>query len=172
MHKNQLTRALQGLTISSALVWASTASAIDWTVSGFLRQEAAWKLDSGDENFWNQQGNVWNGKAQRNLVDGLDYFRFQSPFTPSDYGEEDNDWNLMATRAELDIEATFSPDLKFFTKIRGYFNWDDAFDGPDDVNYFEVPFRDDCGTRLEVCDDDCSNNNKTSLAFSIQLCKN
>jgi hypothetical protein len=128
------------------------ASAIDWTVSGFLRQEAAYKL-TDDENFWNQQGNSFNGKAQKNLLTGVDHFRFESPFTPSDYSEESNDWNLMATRAELDVEATFSPDLKFFTKIRGYFDWD-IYDGPDDVNYFEVPFRDDCGTRLEICDED------------------
>jgi hypothetical protein len=153
MHKKQLTRALQGLAVASAVAWAPMASAIDWTVSGFLRQEMAWKLDSGDENFWNQQGIVWNGKPQQNLVDGGTYQRFGSPFTPKSYGEEDNDWNLMATRGELDIEATFNPDLKFFTKIRGYFDWD-IYDGPNDVNYFEVPFRDDCGTRLEVCDED------------------
>ena len=153
MYNKRLTRALQGLAVSSAIAWAPMASAIDWTVSGFLRQEMAYKLDSGDENFWNQQGIVWNGKPQQNLIDGQTYERFGSPFTPKSYGEEDNDWNLMATRGELDIEATFNPDLKFFTKIRGYFDWD-IYDGPNDVNYFEVPFRGDCGTRLEVCDED------------------
>ena len=76
MHKKRLTRALQGLTVASAVAWAPMASAIDWTVSGFLRQEAAYKLGSGDENFWNQQGNSFNGVAQRNIIDGNDYFRF------------------------------------------------------------------------------------------------
>ena len=162
MYNKRLTRALQGLAVSSAVAWAPMAAAIDWTVSGFIRQEAAYKLGSGDENFWNQGGNTFNGKAQQNLIDGQSYTRFQTnPIVPiftfdsqaGGYGEEDNDWNLMATRAELDIEATFNPDLKFFTKIRGYFDWD-IYDGPDDVNYFEVPFRGDCGTRLEICDED------------------
>ena len=58
MYNKRLTRALQGLAVSSAVAWAPMAAAIDWTFSGFVRQEAAYKLGSGDENFWNQGGNL------------------------------------------------------------------------------------------------------------------
>ena len=66
-----------------------------------------------------------------------------------------NDWNLMFTRAELDIDVRFSDNLKFVGKVRALYAWDnhDTFGGGD-PNYFETPLRGDCATRLEICGED------------------
>ena len=57
---------------------------------------------------------------------------------------ESNDWNVMFTRAELDIDATFNSNLKFVAKVRGLYAWDIYDSGPGEPNYFETPFRGDC----------------------------
>ena len=67
--------------------------------------------------------------------------------------EEDNDWNLNMTRAQLDIDARFSDSLKFVGRVRAVYAWD-TYDGYGDQNYFETPFRGDCATRLEICGED------------------
>ena len=50
---------------------SQSALAIDWYVSGFVRQEGAYSIDSNNENPWNQSGNVYNGVAAPNAVDTL-----------------------------------------------------------------------------------------------------
>lgn len=141
-----LTRTLQGVGMLALMTSTQAALAADWDFSGFVRQEGAYSLEEGGrENYWNQGGNVYNGKEVINSL-GI-------PITRPASLEEDNDWNLTATRAELDIDAKFSDNLKMVVKVRGYYMWDN-YDGYGDQNYFEVPFRGDCGTRLEICGDD------------------
>jgi hypothetical protein len=136
----------QGFCAATVLLSSPLAVATDWDFSGFIRQEGAYSLsEGGRENYWNQGGNIYNGKE---IVNSLGI-----PITRPKSLEEDNDWNLTATRAELDIDAKFSDSLKMVVKVRGYYMWDN-YDNYGNQDYFEVPFRGDCGTRLEVCDDD------------------
>lgn len=115
-------------------------------VSGQLRQEAAYKITS-DENVWNQQGNSFNGKGVDSSVSNDVLLR------PNDFGE-DNDWNLMATRGELDISIAISDNWSGFIRARGYFQSGGAYNDFGSPSYMEVPFFGDCGTRLEICGKD------------------
>ena len=144
--KKTATSALQGVGLIALLVSAQGVTAADWDMSGFIRQEGAYSLsDGGRENYWNQGGNIYNGKE---IVNSLGI-----PQTRPESFEEDNDWNLNMTRGQLDIDAKFSDSLKFVAKVRAVYAWD-TYDGYGDTNYFETPLRGDCATRLEVCGED------------------
>jgi Protein of unknown function (DUF1302) len=123
-------------------VSAIEAAAVEVDVSGFIRQEAAYKLND-DKNIFNQHGNRYNGKT---VVNSLG-----SNITRS-IDSKDNDWNLMATRVELDFQISISDNWKGFVKARGYFD-NNVYSDYGDPNFFEVPLRGDCGTALEVCGD-------------------
>ena len=138
--------AIQGVGAIALLVSAQGAIAADWDLSGFIRQEGAYSLsEGGRENYWNQGGNIYNGKEIVNSL-GIPQTR------PASF-DEDNDWNLNITRGQLDIDAKFSDSLKLVAKVRAIYAWD-TYDGYGDTNYFETPLRGDCATRLEVCGDD------------------
>ena len=144
--KKTATTAIQGVGAIALLVSAHGAMAVDWDLSGFIRQEGAYSLsEGGRENYWNQGGNIYNGKEIVNSL-GIPQTR------PASF-EEDNDWNLNITRGQLDIDAKFSDSLKFVAKVRGIYAWD-TYDSYGDTNYFETPLRGDCATRLEVCGED------------------
>ena len=147
--KGALTKA--GLVLLTGL--SQSALAVDWYVSGFIRQEGAYSLNSSNENPWNQSGNVYNGVEAPNAVEQLLGLSPGTVTRPASYTES-NDWNVMFTRAELDIDATFNSNLKFVAKVRGLYAWDIYDSGPGETNYFESPFRGDCATRLEVCGKD------------------
>ena len=151
-HKSR-TRALTkaGLVVLAGL--SQSALAIDWYVSGFIRQEGAYSLSSSNENPWNQSGNVYNGVEAPNAVEQLLGLTPGTVTRPDSFSES-NDWNVMFTRAELDIDATFNSNLKFVAKVRGLYAWDIYDSGPGEPNYFESPFRGDCATRLEICGKD------------------
>ncbi|MEM8660197.1 MAG: DUF1302 family protein [Pseudomonadota bacterium] len=139
--------ALQGMSAIALLVSSQAALSADWDMTGFIRQEGAYALsDGGRENYWNQSGNIYNGRPTVNSL-GNTITR------PASF-EEDNDWNLNMTRVQFDIDVRFNPSLKWVTKVRGLYAWDTYDSSVGDPNYFEVPFRDDCGTRLEICGDD------------------
>jgi hypothetical protein len=145
-HKKTATNAMQGVGAIALLISAQGAIAADWDLSGFIRQEGAYSLsEGGRENYWNQGGNIYNGKEIVNSL-GIPQTR------PASF-DEDNDWNLNITRGQLDIDAKFSDSLKFVAKVRAIYAWD-TYDGYGDTNYFETPLRGDCATRLEVCGDD------------------
>jgi hypothetical protein len=143
----------QGIGAIALMVSAQATIAANWDFSGFIRQEGAYKIsDGGRENYWNQQGNIYNGKSIPSVTAPLIGSTPSEFVRPADL-EEDNDWNLMATRAEFDIDAKFSDNLKMFIKVRGFYQYD-IYDDYGDPNHFEVGFRGDCATRLEVCGDD------------------
>jgi hypothetical protein len=74
------------------------AMAADVSVTGFIRQETA--VGTGDANVYNQSyGNTFNQKTLPNT--------FGTPIT-RDQPSEDTDWNLNATRAEIDFKARFN----------------------------------------------------------------
>lgn len=142
--------------ITLALLLGATLSesslAVDWYVSGFIRQEGAYSVSSSNENPWNQSGNQFNGVAAPNSVE-QQFGLVPGTVTRPDSFNESNDWNVMFTRAELDFSANFNSNLKFVGKLRGLYAWD-VYDSAGDPNYFETPFRGDCATRLEVCGSD------------------
>ena len=53
----RLAAAIRGVTLVSAALAAPAALALDLNVSGFIRQEMAYKI-TDDENPFNQQGNL------------------------------------------------------------------------------------------------------------------
>lgn len=126
--------------LSMVLLAGSAVAVAEVSVSGFIRQETAYKLSS-DENPYNQHGNVMNGKTITNT--------FGTEVTRTIESKE-NDWNLMATRAELDFQLNFSNNWTGFVKLRGFFE-NGVYVDHEDPNFFEVPFHGDCATVLEVC---------------------
>jgi len=74
-------------------------------------------------------------------------------FFPKEDLDKDADWNLMATRAEVDFNMKFTNNVSGFVKVRGYFT-QDVMDEYGDPNHFEVDFHGKCAGALEACDDD------------------
>ena len=155
MNKKLIKGAVSGAVLAAlATGFVPAASAIDWTVSGFVRQEMAYSLTS-DKNTWNQGGNPFNGVPITNVVYAASGIQPAEITRPGDFTES-NDWNLFNTRLELDVEARITDDLRFFSKLRAVYAWD-MYDNPagvGDPNYFETPLHGDCGTTLEVCGED------------------
>jgi len=76
------------------------ASAIDVSVSGFIRQDMSWKL-TNDDNYVNRGGNPLNGVpiiTSGALAPGVDITKVDK--------STDNDWNVFATKAELDFDIS------------------------------------------------------------------
>ena len=124
----KVTQLWRGVAIALVLVpfaYIQKAKAIDWNVSGFIRQEGAFSLDSGKENYYNQGGNIFNDidvpnqlaapvqAALRANVPGLEAFvapdatnRQQIIYSADGNHQtksfaQDNDWNLIQTRFEI-----------------------------------------------------------------------
>ena len=156
------------------------AHAFDLAVSGFIRQEAAYKL-TNDENPFNRGSALVSGEIANNsqflrnpdnvaLLIGSGALglppeaamdpatvnavmaQLTAPFQKEDFSMN-NDWNLMATRAEVDFNMTFNERWTGFVKLRGFYMYD-VFEDFGDPNHFEVDNWGDCGTLLEICNKD------------------
>jgi hypothetical protein len=149
----QLKTILAGTLSVALLTPASLAYSADWYFSGFVRQEGAFSLNNDKQNPWNQAGNAYNGVATPNTVEQA--FGMEGMTTRPESYSKTNDWNVMFTRAELDLDVKFNDNLKFVGKVRALYAWDehDTFNG-DGPNYFETSLRGDCATRLEICGED------------------
>jgi len=150
--------------------------AIDFTISGFIRQEMAFKL-SDKENQANNHGNPFNGKdvpleplgldlstvtGVNNLLSGLGLPTlgnvtqplFGSAVTLPPTGRRnvrtaDNDFNLFATRLEVNMSAAIDANWSARLTVRGYYDWN-AYDDNGDTNFFDTQFREGGGgTPLE-----------------------
>ncbi len=162
--------------IIAGLVAADSALALDVSVSGFIRQEMAYKISS-DENPSNKHGHPLNGKAVPNtaltnlgtfmllddLTDGIippggDGVGIATAglvpptFTKSD-SSLDNDWNVFATKAELDFTISINDNFSAFAKLRGYYQ-PDVFEEFGENNGFEVENHGNEATFLSMSDDD------------------
>jgi hypothetical protein len=137
MNKSNLSVVLaSGLMLLPAAVMAA-----DISVTGFIRQETA--VGTGDANIYNQSyGNTFNQRTLPNFY-GLPVTR--------DQPREDTDWNLNATRAEIDFKARFSSSWEGFAKIRGVTQWgmDDEYD-----HFYDSGFNGGRGSVLEVNGED------------------
>jgi len=146
----------------AAVLAAPIASAFDYSVSGFIRQEMAYKLNN-DENWNLRGGSPLNGKP----------VNFTGPYVPEGTvrtqvdKSTDNDWNVFATKAEVDISFNFTNNLTGFVKVRGYYQPDvfneadvsyqgeNGKDYGEDIDYFGVKnFSNGEATYLSVSDDD------------------
>ena len=153
LNLKQLKLILSGTLSLALLTPASLAYSADWYLSGFMRQEGAFSLNTDEQNPWNQAGNVYNGVPTANTLEQA--FGLPGVTTRPESYNEKNDWNVMFTRAELDLDVKFNDNLKFVGKLRALYAWDnhDTYGGGD-PNYFETPLRGDCATRLEICGED------------------
>lgn len=125
-----------GLTLLPA-----TSMATDVSVTGFIRQETA--VATGDANIYNQSyGNKFN---QQTVINSLG-----RPVTRQQ-PREDTDWNLNATRLEIDFKARFNSSWEGFAKIRGVTQWgmDDEFN-----EFYDSGFDSGKGSVMEVNGDD------------------
>lgn len=121
-----------------ALPMAAVAD-VSVSVTGFVRQETGNAF--GDANPYNQgYGNPFNGTTVVNSF-GNEIVRQQPTREPN--------WNLLATRGELDFKVRFNNNWEGFAKIRGFFDWrlDDEFE---DVDHFDSGFDGGIGSTLET----------------------
>ncbi len=137
---------LPAMALATVQFFAPAAAAFDVSVSGFIRQEMAYKIN-GDENPASRGGSKFNGKTT--LLDG--------PFVPvpgipatQEDKSVDNDWNVFATKAEIDFSINISNNWTAFVKLRGYYQPDvfetarwrgigeNGGDFNDDTNHFGV----------------------------------
>lgn len=144
----------RGQLLAGALMVASASSqAADWQISGLVREDAAVRV-GGEANPANQQGNIFNGVAVKNSGLGPFLAPGASPATlnrPASIAQ-DNDWNVLQSRVELNVDGKLSENWEAHFKLRGISDQvgraDKAFKG---VNLFEQPFRGSrSGTALEV----------------------
>ncbi|MBQ0720721.1 MAG: hypothetical protein KBT88_09975 [Gammaproteobacteria bacterium] len=138
---------------------APQVSAFDYAVSGFIRQEMAYKL-SNTENPNTTGGNHFNGKSY--VTQG----KFLPPgqvITGRRDLSTDNDWNVFATKSEIDVNFSFSNNVTGFAKFRGYYQ-PDVFDEVDksgfvdgdggQPDHFGVPNHGNEATHLSISGDD------------------
>lgn len=147
-NNNQLATAITLATLGlSNPAWSANGElfGVDYSSSGFIRVEAAAKT-VGEENPFNQRGNVFNGEAvDRNggvnagTLLGLNLpFSVGLPLTDSATrnGEQaNNDFNFTQVRLENTLQLRFSDNWSATAKIRGIFDAAqyDEFD-PSSVN--------------------------------------
>lgn len=130
-----------------AISFVQEAGAVDFNVQGFIRQEPAIKL-TDEENPFNQRGNLYNGvtvtqdSTLLNLIPGFPPVGFPPgsvSVTNRPISGADNDLNLMATRIEVDFQASVNQNWTGFARLRGYFQ-PDVFDSYGDPEFFATPF--------------------------------
>ena len=96
---------------SAGLLAMPAAQAVEVDVSGFIRQEMAYSI-SNDQNPMNRGTAAVSGIVP-NTTGGADFIK-----KDFDY---DNDWNMMATRAEVNFSIGISENVKAFVKVRGFY---------------------------------------------------
>jgi hypothetical protein len=124
MKFKKLNLVLSTALLAGAASLTQTAQAFDISVSGFIRQEMAYKLDGG-ENRFNRSGSYENGREHG--LDGafgpiLGYDVLGS--TTKEDKSQNNNWNVFATKAELDFQFTLTDKVTGFMKLRGYYQPD------------------------------------------------
>ena len=170
MKLKQKSVALTALAVAVSPFFSPSVGAFDYKVSGFIRQEMAYKLKN-TENETNRSGSKFNGKVAHsggkvstlvnNAIPGLSIIPPGTPINSKSDMSKSNDWNTFATRAEVDIKARFTNNLTGFMKLRGYYQ-PDVFQNTRDstfidgvggkVNHFSVPNHGNEATYLSKSD--------------------
>ena len=130
--KSTLVIAALGVASTGGVAFAEPS----FSITGMLRQEISKNM--GGANMHTHWGSPYNGRANVNHMSNLsvlgvtaanagpggtavassvitDSYTSRNNITP-----RDPDWTQFATRAEIDIQARFTPNLKGYMKIRGY----------------------------------------------------
>lgn len=168
MDKKHIMRAVLAGGAAAGLLTAGVAQAVDFNITGFVRQEIAISV-TDQENPNNQSSNPFMGRVVPNTVlggasaKGAPYDnggwvdRLGSATTNPMYlaqiwgrmagecsgnpncgnfgtaGREKNNFNMFATRAEIDIQAQWNDSIKTFVKFRAFgdavANFSDMFTG-------------------------------------------
>ncbi len=147
------------LALVATPLMSPVASAFDYTVSGFIRQEMAYKLND-EENPGNPGGNRFGGsdyQTQGNLLPQGQVINSRRDRSTH------NDWNVFATKAEIDVSFNLSNNWSGFAKFRGYYQ-PDVFDAVDKSGFvdgddgkpdqFGVPHHGNEATYLSISDSD------------------
>ena len=157
INKKQARAGVSLLALAGVPFLSPSVSAFDYSVSGFIRQEMAYKL-SDHENQATTGGNAFNGQDYvtkgKLLPPGLVINSREDHST-------DNDWNVFATKAEIDVSMNFTNNITGFVKFRGYYQ-PDVFNSVEDstfvdgqggqVNHFNVPNHGNEATFLSMSD--------------------
>ena len=147
------------LALATAPLFSPVASAFDVSVSGFIRQEMAYKINSA-ENHNNRGGSKYNGQSYESRGQ-----KFGIPLgTPINFKADkskDNDWNVFATKAEVDVKVNLTNNLSAFMRVRGYYQ-PDVFKSVEDsafidgdgghVNHFNMEVHGNEATYLSMSD--------------------
>ncbi len=149
MKKTDKHKALSIALLASMLPVAQWAGAVDVTVAGFVREEAAYQI-SDTENPYNRGNAKVSGQLPNTFLDSIDPGGAPHYFTKRDFDKE-RDWNLMATRAELNINLGFTSNWAGVVKLRGYY-MADVDNSYGDPNNFEVKNHGNRATLLEISD--------------------
>ena len=164
INKKQAKLGVSMLALAGVAFVSPAVSAFDVSVSGFIRQEMAYKLNN-NENPNTTGGNYYNGKSYATKGDLLENFGGVPDGTIITGRRDlstDNDWNVFATRAEVDVNFSFTNNLTGFAKFRGYYQ-PDVFnnvdksgfvDGDEGTDLFGVPNHGGEATYLSVSDKD------------------
>ena len=194
---NKITRAILASGFAAGALAGSAAYAVDFNITGMVRQEVAFGMTS-DENPFNQMGNPFQGKAVANInsigtarnaglpnqlfgvgnIAGGIYTGKGFPFdnggfvsklkpagaapdlayiganagrlagactagtcgTAGARAKDDNPFNLFATRAEIDIQAQWTDQIKSFVKIRAFSDYQEAFTNGQVDSHFNGDF--------------------------------
>ena len=205
MANNKIRQAILASGFAAGALAGSTAYAIDFNITGFVRQEVAFGMTS-DDNPFNQMGNPFQGKTVENINSirtnrqglnpgdpgfyaltgtrtgkGMPYdnggwtpargvpnltvangaagvdpktAQYVGAYTGNMAGaaagcvaagtcgrtaaraKDDNPFNLFATRAEIDIQTTWTEQLKSYVKIRAFSDYQEVFtDGQVDSHF-------------------------------------
>lgn len=116
-------------TAAQAQETADAGSDFSYSFSGMVRSEAAFGT-SGDDNPFNQRGNLFNGvPTQRHSVIGVEDTATRNG-VPAD-----DDWHMAILRTELNANFKFTPQLNLIAKLRAIYDPGvyEEFD-PDAVN--------------------------------------
>lgn len=171
MMKQAVGTFLQPVIFAGVMAFATAAQAVDVDISGFVRQEMAYKI-TNDQNPQNPNGNPLNGKSRPNsaLTDPnacalLDVLAGGAPgagacslgFIPPTFDKprlnQESDWNVFATRAELDFDININNNWSGFIKARAYYQ-PDVFEDFGDADLFGVDNHGNEATFLSISDDD------------------
>lgn len=136
------------------------------SITGFVRQELALAV-GGNENPFNQWGNLFNGQQPVNTTFGGLGFnnfprtvgaQFASLYNANNelpaYFADEPSWNVMNTRLEIDVQYEFSNTLSGYLKFRAYGDGTDHFESAyNGTDFFGNPFHgNNSANLLEVND--------------------
>lgn len=109
--------------VSAALLASASLQAIEIEYDGFIRTEMAVKAE-GDENFFNERGNQFNGVTVNRLGVNLATGELVPDTVTRSIPEADNDFNMLMLRGELGIDARFTNKFSLRVQARAVFDPD------------------------------------------------